>query len=342
MAAGALKEKNWNQYRISLEKNKLTIQINGAVVAEQMIEEPATARFFSLFRYIDKTKCRVRNVVYRGDWPKELPGIDQQQLAYPPGGPFQLSADNVSESIDIRLNRSLDELKLDGLSFLKSATGLSSTEKGLRIQSKEADSESSGQGVALIRSIPGDFEATVEFTDLSLAAEKDGGEAQFAMRVFVDDPVNSVVELGVFLNREEKPAVRTLYRHDLPNGGSCLAQSEISEDMKAGHLRIVRRGDQFHCLISDNEEGFRLLHSYALGKFPGAKVELLGKSAGAASSCDVVVIGFSLKTAEPDSDEAKVSVLGKPEYQFSRRSRTLTMRKSSLPRRSRGGASRTY
>ncbi|MFV2035812.1 MAG: DUF1583 domain-containing protein, partial [Halocynthiibacter sp.] len=80
-----LKEKGWNRYRLALARDKLTLWLNGTVVAEQTIAEPAAARFFGLFRYIDKTGCRVRNVVYRGDWPKNLPGVEQQQLANPAG-----------------------------------------------------------------------------------------------------------------------------------------------------------------------------------------------------------------------------------------------------------------
>jgi tetratricopeptide (TPR) repeat protein len=41
--------------------------------------EPRNQRHFGLFRYADEAEVRVRKVVYRGNWPKELP--KSQELA---------------------------------------------------------------------------------------------------------------------------------------------------------------------------------------------------------------------------------------------------------------------
>jgi len=38
-------------------------------------------RNFGLFHYADQTEARVRGVTYRGDWPRELPSVEEQQLA---------------------------------------------------------------------------------------------------------------------------------------------------------------------------------------------------------------------------------------------------------------------
>jgi tetratricopeptide (TPR) repeat protein len=77
----ALKEKDWNNVKLSLKGDVLTVALNGAKVGEYKVE-PANQRIFGLFRVSNKT-VRVKNVTYRGDWPKVIPAVPQQELAVP-------------------------------------------------------------------------------------------------------------------------------------------------------------------------------------------------------------------------------------------------------------------
>jgi len=76
-----LKANDWNQIRLVLKGDQLTVFVNGSQVATHEVSEPATERFFGLFRYADKDNCRVRKVMYRGNWPRTLPPITEQFLA---------------------------------------------------------------------------------------------------------------------------------------------------------------------------------------------------------------------------------------------------------------------
>jgi hypothetical protein len=78
----SLKEKDWNKLHLKLAGDLMTLSLNGKKVAEHKLE-PTNQRLFGLFRYSDATAARVRNVVYRGNWPTMLPSIDDQQLALP-------------------------------------------------------------------------------------------------------------------------------------------------------------------------------------------------------------------------------------------------------------------
>ena len=66
-----LKENAWNRAILAVAGDMMTIQINGVKVYERPIEA-TNQRTFGLFHYGDETEARVRNVVYRGDWPKQL------------------------------------------------------------------------------------------------------------------------------------------------------------------------------------------------------------------------------------------------------------------------------
>jgi hypothetical protein len=78
----SLKEKDWNKLHLKLPGDMVTLSLNGQKVAEHKLE-PTNQRLFGLFRYSDSTSARVRNVVYRGNWPTILPKMEDQQLARP-------------------------------------------------------------------------------------------------------------------------------------------------------------------------------------------------------------------------------------------------------------------
>jgi hypothetical protein len=70
-----LKAKAWNKLRLELKGDTVTVRLNGVEVYQRPLE-PTNQRTFGLFHYSDDTGVRVRNVVYRGDWPKALPTGD--------------------------------------------------------------------------------------------------------------------------------------------------------------------------------------------------------------------------------------------------------------------------
>jgi tetratricopeptide (TPR) repeat protein len=67
-----LKAKAWNHAALTLKGDTLTLRLNGEPICERRIES-STPRLFGLFHFADETEVRVRNVTYRGDWPRRLP-----------------------------------------------------------------------------------------------------------------------------------------------------------------------------------------------------------------------------------------------------------------------------
>ncbi|HEY1375258.1 MAG TPA: DUF1583 domain-containing protein, partial [Gemmataceae bacterium] len=70
-----LKPKAWNRLALTLAGDTVTLRLNGEVVYERPVES-TNQRTFGLFHYVDDTAVRVRNVTYRGQWPKVLPPAD--------------------------------------------------------------------------------------------------------------------------------------------------------------------------------------------------------------------------------------------------------------------------
>ena len=67
-----LKEKSWNQAKLTIKGDTVHLFVNGAEVYQRPIE-PTNQRTFGFFHYADKTEARIRNVVYRGAWPRQVP-----------------------------------------------------------------------------------------------------------------------------------------------------------------------------------------------------------------------------------------------------------------------------
>jgi hypothetical protein len=67
-----LKENAWNRTALAVVGDSVSISVNGVKVFERSIAS-FNQRTFGLFHYADETEARVRNVSYRGNWPKQLP-----------------------------------------------------------------------------------------------------------------------------------------------------------------------------------------------------------------------------------------------------------------------------
>jgi hypothetical protein len=67
-----LKENDWNAMKLTLQGDSVAITLNGVEVFVRKL--PAgNRRLFGLFLYADEGQARVRNVVYRGNWAREIP-----------------------------------------------------------------------------------------------------------------------------------------------------------------------------------------------------------------------------------------------------------------------------
>ncbi len=75
-----LKSNDWNAARLTLAGSAITIEINGQTVARRELD-PGNLRTLGWFHFSDSAEARLRNIVYRGQWPTELPAVERQELA---------------------------------------------------------------------------------------------------------------------------------------------------------------------------------------------------------------------------------------------------------------------
>ena len=284
-----LKENDWNQYRLILVGDKLSILVNGQVVCDHKLEERPNERFFGLFRYSDQTKSRVRNIVYRGDWPKELPPVSRQELAYPPGGPMQLAAVDSTKEFAFS---SLDEAEANGLRPLGPTDSITAAQGGLRIQLRKAEGHREWTGLRFGERVEGNFEGIVDFRDLQITPNKDGWGVGFALHARTED--GSMVEVSISLNDRTEPIAKSVWQYKLPSGQVHTDVQVRSKEFMSGRLKLVRDGGSMHCMIAPVEGDFHLLRTFAIGNSPVQEIAIQNKCSDNVGEIDVVVSKISL------------------------------------------------
>lgn len=75
-----LKSNAWNKLALKLTGDVVSILLNDQLVFERPVDA-SNSRSFGLFHTAGETRVRVKNVVYRGNWPKILPPVSEQELA---------------------------------------------------------------------------------------------------------------------------------------------------------------------------------------------------------------------------------------------------------------------
>jgi len=66
-----LKPKAWNRLKLTLIGDSTTIELNGQPVFKRKLNAHNN-RVFGFFHYADESATQIKNVIYRGEWPKQL------------------------------------------------------------------------------------------------------------------------------------------------------------------------------------------------------------------------------------------------------------------------------
>lgn len=157
-----LKSNDWNKLALKIKGNDLLLTLNGQAIYEYPVE-PDNLRTFGLFHYAGDSEVRVKNVVYRGDWPKALPPIDQQELASDERNLLTLKDEEVPESWSWNFKgRRPAHLRQTGDAETTSFTPDSNGLHIVRNPNPKPISDSAGMQWSDV-SIEGDFEITLGY-----------------------------------------------------------------------------------------------------------------------------------------------------------------------------------
>jgi hypothetical protein len=250
-----LKADDWNRMKVAISGSTVTLELNGQPIYERQLEAN-NRRSFGLFHFADQSQVRVRNVVMRGDWPKTLPSLPDQQLA-------DLTVAELDADMARLTSEFTHDFGRDGMPdrFFKplgpnSPAGLSTGTDGLHANIAAANKWSH---VALSPRfvLRGDFDIEVRFDQLTMVEEKDGN-----------------VQLAVRIHDAQSHDARVMRIQNVTTRNYMAGQLSSSEDGKrrhqtsgvitneasSGRLRMVRRDDTIYGLFTEGESSqYRLI-----------------------------------------------------------------------------------
>lgn len=254
-----LKANEWNRLQLSLAGDIVSLRLNDEVVFERKLE-PTNQRTFGLFHYADRTEALVRNVVWRGDWPRELPAVAAQELA--------------GEGTDF-LDESLGELtEVFHHDFARD--GLPSKDFR-RVAGEASDFDSQPDGLHVTRpgiwghnystiapnlGVQGDFDIVADFERFEPQPARNGCVSAIFLHVLLDNDKSN----ECFLYRkhqwylaEPRPVVFGAYGTRETGDIRLVKFPYTTVEATSGRLRLARRGDTVYYLFAENDSPvFRL------------------------------------------------------------------------------------
>lgn len=248
-----LNEDAWNRLELKRQGDAVQLILNEQFIGEQQLSDD-NDHVFGLFHYADQTQARVRNIRWRGDWPKQMPAADMQELRSREvdahvAGAAKLPA--VFEH-DFAGGRALHVLDIMG-----DKSTPKQVDDGLWIQRQRSN------GVSDIRftfGVAGDFDFELRFRDFvpTRPEPKKGG---FGLMVFFDG--ESQEDYAIW-RRPQKPGQQHRaawsYKYRSPDGKQPYKGGDIPEESLSGRLRLSRRGKTMSAHYAEEDSpNFRLV-----------------------------------------------------------------------------------
>ena len=291
-----LKPAEWNRVALSMVGDTVNLSLNGEAIYARPLEA-TNLRTFGLFHWSDQTEVRVREMTWRGDWPKTLPPLSEQSLA------------------DLSLDTALgDRMALKSVLAHDFRNGVPANLMSVTGDNWQSQVKQLAEGIQITRpggeyvnyalispiSLNGDFDIILEYDQLKIQAEA-GGEGNIELLALLDDERAREHHLQrkmfVFANRQEQ-VTQAAVSEKRGNETQYSFFEAPPEESVSGRLRLVRRGTTLYSLIAERDSrNYRLIHRETVTQ-DEAKFQLrVGHHKGGATS----VLWKSLDVRAEDS-----------------------------------------
>jgi hypothetical protein len=294
-----LKSGEWNHAQLKIRDDMLEVRVNNQLIYRGTVTAPRNERTFGLFHYDGDTEIRVRNVQWRGDWPKTLPPLSEQELRDKTADVLdgvlpELSAEFSHDFAKQGLPLSLFQIQDQGADQYVSAQA-----DGLHINAERKSKGYSRVCVTPLLIVEGDFDITAAFDGLNITPTKHGLCNAMLQIALTDEPISHHA-VSMMTNRDPGRFPQKMVCHELlqlkPFHQGRLAKR--SEEVTSGTLRLARRGDRIYSMMApENSKVFRLIHvencATQPSRFDGARL-VAGMNSSAEGTSEVSIIWKNL------------------------------------------------
>ena len=258
---------SWNHVQLKLTEDTIDLVLNDQLVYQRKLEA-GNQRTFGLFHYADQTESRVRNIVWRGNWPRRLPIVTDQPLA-----------DATAASLDRTLPKLTSVFKHD---FIQDGFPPDEFVVLQRAGRQRISAEADGLHVTFPGSkgftkvslaaqltLRGDFDITASFDNLKTIATH-GGSSGITLAVVLDSRRPQQFDVYRGLVRHDGRPPRQLIQSQFvvyEEGGLRRDWLGVTnEEATSGRMRLARRGNTVYCLFAEADSPvFRLCGTNTVG-----------------------------------------------------------------------------
>jgi len=258
-----LKTDDWNRIRLDLTGDTVVLSLNGQPICQRDLE-PTNMRTFGLFHYADQTEVRVRNITYRGDWPRELPPVEEQQLAVDPVELIERHASGLKAVY----RHDFKELGVPEHRFRSASpkSWLQSAANGLRMSRPGMKPRGGLHYLHVGLRLRGDFDVTASFEDFKPAAPVGKEASDILMHVLLDTPAEDIAAVRRRHFADGRDLLHTSHDHLRPDGKRGYDGRTSPCKSQSGKLRLVRIGSVVYYLFAEADSNdFRLVDEWLVG-----------------------------------------------------------------------------
>ncbi len=265
----------WNRVSVTLRDDTIDILLNDQLVYQRILES-TNQRHFGFFYYADQSELNVRNVLWTGQWPRELMAVKDQELAIDHAEFLDENTEHLKAVFEYDFVR--DGMDEDRISAVKGTVP-----EHFRITPEGLLALRTGPGgyqnttIAPNLEAQGDFDITVEYDDfrtsptvggssslmLIAGLENAAADECFITRRHMYDP-----------NGTQRQVVQCTTVRRTPEGEKRdYFVTKVMEE-RSGRLRLARRGSKVYYLSAEGHSpNFRLWGSR---DFPTDPIALQG------------------------------------------------------------------
>ncbi len=245
----------WNRTRVELKDDTLTLSLNDQPVYRRTLE-PTNPRTFGFFTWIDRSRVKVRNVVHRGEWPKKLPDLSQQEMAVEDYDPFDGDTEHLTEAFDFDFAKR--PLWQQSFELLQGNVSRNTefTEHGL-VVSRSTKSGYRNVSLAPKLRLKGDFDLVAEFEQYEPETSP-GGTSNIYLIVLFDTPAGDEHFVTRRKSHDEDGTIRHVCQSAIVRRSPARRNhfSITAMEEHAGKLRITRHGETISYFTSQEDSPF--------------------------------------------------------------------------------------
>lgn len=252
-----LKPGDWNHLQLRLNDDTVTLSLNRQVVYERTLQ-PTNQRTFGLFHFADETQARIRNIVWRGDWPRELPPLAEQELTIDDISLLDRGSENLAAVFEHDFAK--DELPREQFVIQRGDPNahVRHVEDGV-LTTRPGIGGYRNVTIAPALSVRGDFDIIASYRKFQSTAVKDGNGTALLLTILDNSTADELIVSRKHVHRmngtqEHVAQCFTVSRH--PDGERRYYFGGVPMEESSGRLRLSRRGNQAYFLTAEGDSPY--------------------------------------------------------------------------------------